>query len=53
MIGFGCDGASGCLGHRLELSVKDALKSTFFSTLKDLPYDCILYMRNLPRNVAH
>ena len=25
-----------CLGHRLELSVKDALKSTFFSTIDDL-----------------
>ena len=25
-----------CLGHRLELSVKDALKSSFFSTLDDL-----------------
>ena len=25
-----------CLAHRLELSVKDALKSTFFSTIDDL-----------------
>ena len=25
-----------CLGHRLELSIKDALKSTFFSTIDDL-----------------
>ena len=38
-----------CLGHCLELSVKDALKSSFFSTLDDL----LLRLRNLSRNAAY
>ena len=27
-----------CLAHRLELSVKDALKSTYFSTIDNVLY---------------
>ena len=37
------------LGHRLELSVKDAVKSLSSLPLMIYYYVCILSMRNLPR----
>ena len=34
-----------CLAHRLELSIKDALKSTFFSSIDEFLM-CLYYLYN-------
>ena len=41
-----------CLSHRLELSVKDALKPTLFATVEELLLRFTIYMKSHPRSVA-
>lgn len=43
----------GCLAHRLELSLKDALKDTFFSSIDEMLLRCITYMKNPLRSVGN
>ena len=38
-----------CLAHRLELAIKDALKSTYFSTIDDLLLHLYFLYENLPK----
>ena len=39
-----------CLAHRLELSLKDALKHTFFSTIDEMPMRLYYLYEKSPKN---
>ena len=42
---------SWCLGNRLELSIRDALKSTFFTTIDELLLQVYFMYEKCPKNV--
>ena len=42
-----------CLAHRLELSIKDALKSTYFSIIDDVLMQLYYLYENSAKNVGN
>ena len=40
-----------CLSYHLELSVKDALKLTFYATVEELLYNFTIYIRKVTQEV--